>query len=204
MLLLVSGATATKKRHRKVGELIVPTAWSSPEALQLLPGRWAMDNGAFSGFDAAAFMRMLEAFYGFGGCRFVACPDVVADGFATLELWPFWSRVIRGVGLPPALVLQDGMNSDDIPWKQLAAVFVGGSTEWKLGPQAQTLIAYAQSRGLWVHMGRVNTERRIWDAARMGCDSFDGSGFSRWPDIRIPKGLQWADEAQQAQQVRLV
>lgn len=194
MILLVSGGTATKKRY-PVGELVVPGAGNAPDSLRLTPGRWAMDNGAYSGLDAAAFMRMLERFYGRPGCRFVTAPDAVADAHETLARWPFWARVIRGVGFVPALVGQDGMTVPDVPWPEVGALFIGGSTEWKLGPQAQTLIAYAKTRGLWVHMGRVNTQRRIWDAKRMGCDSFDGSGFSRWPDIRIPKGLAWADEA---------
>jgi hypothetical protein len=201
MLLLVSGATATKKRHR-VGELIVPGAGNAPDALHLQPGRWAMDNGAFSDFDAGAFVAMLEAFYGRTGCRFVSAPDRVGDAHQTAVQWPFWSKVIRGVGFPPALVAQDGLTVGDVPWSEIGALFIGGFTEWKLGPQAQTLISYAKTRGLWVHMGRVNTRRRIWDAARMGCDSFDGSGYSKWPDINIPKGLQWNAEA--LNQARLV
>src|SRR5689334_11333031 len=78
MILFVSGATKTAKRF-PVGELIVPGANSLPDTLKLEPGKWAMDNGAFSGFDAASFVRMLERFHGRHGCRFVAAPDVVAD-----------------------------------------------------------------------------------------------------------------------------
>ena len=204
MILLVSGATATVKRHRgRVGELIVPGAGNAPDSLQLTPGRWAMDNGAFSDFNPGAFVAMLETYHRYQGCRFVAAPDRVADAHLTLNQWPFWSRLIRGVGFVPALVAQDGLLPDMVPWAQLGALFIGGTTEWKLGPHAQTLISLAKARGLWVHMGRVNSQRRIWDAARMGCDSFDGSGFSRWPDIRMPKGLQWADEATQAAQISL-
>lgn len=195
MILFVSGATHTSRRHRRVGELIVPTAGNHPETLRLEPGRWAMDNGAFSGFDASAFITMLETFHGRQGCRFVVAPDVVADPHQTLHRWPFWSRLIRGVGFVPALAAQDGLTIPQVPWSDIGALFIGGTTEWKTGPSAAALIAFAKARGLWVHMGRVNTERRIWHAARLGCDSFDGSGFSRWPDIRIPKGLQWTDDA---------
>lgn len=195
MILFVSGATATTRRYRRTGDLIVPSAGNAASSLRLEPGRWAMDNGAYSGFDAGAFMAMLEGYQGYQGCRFVAAPDRVADAHQTLLQWPFWSRVIRGVGFVPALVLQDGMTVADVPWAELGAVFVGGSTDWKWGPLARTLVAYAKSRALWAHMGRANTQRAIWEAARIGCDSFDGSGFSRWPDIRIPKGLQWTEEA---------
>lgn len=189
MLLLVSGATVTVKRWQQVGELIVPAARSLPDSLRLAPGMWAMDNGAYSGFDVEAFVRMLETFHGRKGCRFVSCPDVVADAHATLTRWPFWSRLIRGVGFVPALVLQDGMTPADVPWQEIGAVFVGGSTEWKLGEQARTLCAYAKSRGLWVHVGRVNSRQRIAVAYRMGADSFDGGQYSMFPDRRIPEGV---------------
>lgn len=178
MILFVSGASATSRRYRRVGELILPSAGNAADSLRLDPGQWAMDNGSYSGFDADAFMGMLRAFYGRKGCRFVSAPDVVGDASETLKRWPFWSQVIRGVGFVPALVAQDGLQVGDVPWRELGALFIGGLTEWKLGSQAQTLVAYAKSRGLWVHMGRVNSMRRIWDATRIGCDSFDGTGFS--------------------------
>jgi hypothetical protein len=195
MILLVSGATVATRRYQ-VGELIVPAARNFPDQLKLVPGKWACDNGAYSGFDVRLFVEMLEWFYRRPGCRFVAAPDAVGDAHQTMSQWPFWARLIRGIGFPPALVAQDGLTVDDVPWTEIAALFIGGHTEWKLGEQARTLVAYAKSRGLWVHMGRVNTRRRIWDATRMGCDSYDGSGFSRWPDIQIPKGLRWASELQ--------
>jgi hypothetical protein len=188
MILFVSGATATAGRFR-VGELIVPGAGNAPDALRLEPGRWAMDNGAYAGFDPAAFVRMLERFHGRPGCRFVAAPDVVADAHQTLRQWPFWSRLIRGVGFVPALVGQDGMTVGDLPWPEMGALFIGGSTEWKLGPQAEMLIAYAKARGLWVHMGRVNSQQRIWEGARKGVDSWDGTKYSRFSERWLPEAV---------------
>jgi len=148
-----------------------------------------MDNGAYSGFDVTGFMAMLERFYRRPGCRFVAAPDVVADAHTTLGNWPFWSRVIRSTGFPPALVGQDGMTTKDIPWSEICALFIGGTTEWKLSDQAARLIGMAKARGLWVHMGRVNTHQRIRTAYARGCDSIDGSAFSKWPDTHIPGAL---------------
>lgn len=197
MLLLVSGATVTAKRYT-VGELIVPGAGNAPSSLKLDMGRWAMDNGAFSDFDEGDFMRMLERFHGQKGCRFVAAPDCVGDAHETLNRWPFWSRVIRGAGFVPALVAQDGMTVADVPWSEIGTLFIGGLTEWKLGPHAEQLIAYAKARGLWVHMGRVNSQMRIWEAHRKGCDSFDGTKYSRWGDRWIPEAaaLQAATASQ--------
>jgi hypothetical protein len=200
VILFVSGATATVRKWRQVGELINPAAGNSPDSLKLVPGRWAMDNYCYSGFDADAFVRMLERFYGRKGCRFVSAPDVVADAHQTLAQWPFWSRLIRGVGFVPALVAQDGLTVSDVPWKELSALFIGGSTEWKLGPQAQTLMAYAKTRGLWVHVGRVNSRKRIWHFGRLA-DSWDGGQYSMFPDIRIPEGV--ADAEALAQQMGL-
>lgn len=201
--MFVSGATATLRRFARCGELIVPSAGSRPDALRLRPGHWAMDNGAYSGFDACAFMDMLRAFMGRPGCRFVTAPDVVADAWATLELWPFWSQVIRGVGFVPALVAQDGLTVPDVPWTEVGALFIGGSTEWKLGPQARDLCSHARARGVWVHVGRVNSRARIETIAAMGAQSFDGSGWSRWPDTRIPMGLAWTDHANAQQRLVL-
>lgn len=195
MLLFVSGATTTVRRYPGIGELIVPAAKNDPESLRLVPGLWAMDNGAYSRFDATLFMEMLHAFHGRKGCRFVTAPDVVADAHETLKRWPFWSAVIRGAGFVPALVAQDGMLASEVPWPEIGALFVGGTTEWKLGARARTLMAYAKARGLWVHVGRVNTRSRIFEAMDAGADSCDGSGFSWFPDKRIPMGLRWIDEA---------
>jgi hypothetical protein len=197
VILLVSGATVTVRRHSSVGELIEPRGGHDPDCLKLIPGAWAMDNGGYSGFEAERFVAMLEKFHGRRGCRFVASPDVVADAHATLTRWPFWSAVIRGVGFPPALVLQDGMTAADVPWREVAAVFVGGSTEWKLGPVASNLVAIAKGRGLWVHYGRVNSAKRIWWIARNGADSFDGSRNSWFPDIKIPHSIASIDATTQ-------
>jgi hypothetical protein len=55
----------------------------------------------------------------------------------------------------------------------------------------------AKARGKLVHVGRVNSRKRIRRLAGWGCvDSIDGSGWSRWPDKKIPKGLAWIKEAE--------
>lgn len=79
MILLVSGATKYP-RGADVGHLIVPRQWNLADSLELQPCRWAMDNGAFSGFDEGAYVRMLERFAHVRGCLFAA-----ADGFAALR-----------------------------------------------------------------------------------------------------------------------
>lgn len=206
-MILVSGATATLKKwdDPRFGVLVVPGAGNNPEALPLRPGKWAMDNGAFSGLDAVAFINMLEryhpyqsyqTYHGYQGCLWVTAPDVVGDAAATLARWPFWSRLLRGIGYPPALVAQDGLTVDRVPWDELGALFIGGTTAWKLGRDARVLVAYAKARGIRTHMGRVNTRGRQREAARWGIDSIDGTSYSRFGDIQFAKGQRWMDEWQ--------
>lgn len=157
---------------------------------------WAADNAAFSGFDERKFMRMLDRIAGKPGCLWVASPDEVGHAAATLDMFERWEPIIRFHSLPVALVLQDGQEHLPVPWDRLDAVFVGGSTEWKLGEHARRLVAEAKARGKQAHCGRVNSRTRIRYAAGIGCDSCDGSGWSRFPDKRIPLGLKWISEAE--------
>lgn len=189
MIVLVSGATK-HPRSARVGHLIVPRAWAKPSSLDL-SCPWAMDNGAFSGFDEGAFVRMLEAYQGYQGCRFVCAPDVVADAASTLARWPFWCRLLRGLGWPPSFVAQDGLTASRVPWDDMAALFIGGSTHYKESAEVKGLCDEAKRRGLWVHWGRVNGRRRYALALKAGADSIDGTGFSIAPDINIPKAEEW-------------
>lgn len=152
-----------------------------------------MDNGAFSGFDEGAFVRMLERFAGVPGCLFVTAPDVVGDAAATLERWPFWSRLLRGLNLTPAFVAQDGLTADRVP-VNIGALFIGGTTDYKESRETRALCGYAKAKGLWVHWGRVNSKRRYELAAKAGADSVDGTSINIAPDINGPKYDQWADE----------
>lgn len=149
----------------------------------------AADNGCFSSWDEARFRRYLARLAG-RNIRFITAPDVVGDHAATSERWREWFPVIRTHGLPAAFVLQDGATVASIPWDECDAVFVGGTTAFKLGPVARSIIAEAKRRGKWVHMGRVNSRRRIQYASDVGCDSVDGSGF-----VRFLKHLPWGAAA---------
>jgi len=189
VIVLVSGATRFQ-RDAKVGHLIVPRAWAHPQTLDLTQP-WAMDNGAFSGFDEGAYLRMLERFAGIPGCLFVTAPDVVADAASTLARWPFWSQLLRGLGHRPAFVAQDGLTPERVPWDDLGALFIGGSTIYKESADARALCAYANAKGIWVHWGRVNGKRRYEMALKAGVDSIDGTGFSMYPDTNIPLVAEW-------------
>ncbi len=170
-----------------VGVLVVPGAWAKPESLDL-HRPWACDNGAFSGLDVAAFLRMLRRFQDFNSdCLFVTAPDVVGDAKATMTLFNEWEPFIHSLGYKVAFVGQDGLRIQDVPWKRCEAVFLGGSTEWKLGTVARDLAGYGKAYGKWVHMGRVNSARRMKYAIRIGCDSVDGKQWSAWSRLYLPK-----------------
>lgn len=200
MLLLVSGALVTLRRHAahpQLGRLIQPRERASVASVAGF--RWAADNAAFSGWDPDAFVAMLHRFRGVPGCLFVAAPDVVqivggeprGDAARTRDRYAQWRPLLAG--WPRAYVLQDGEDGSGVPWDDVAAVFVGGSTAYKLGPVARSIVGYAKARGKWAHMGRVNTQERWRYAAAIGCDSADGSGFSKYPDDMIGRWLRWTD-----------
>jgi hypothetical protein len=190
VIVLVSGATLTVTRLADsgiVGRLFTPA--DRQAARDCLP--WAADNGAFSGFDEKAFLKMLLRLKGMNGCRFVACPDVVGNWQATSDLFSHWHGTIAGAGFPVAYVAQDGLLPQFVPWSQCDALFIGGTTDFKLSDDAGDLAAEAKRRGKWLHMGRVNTLRRIKRAHAWGVDSIDGTRFSRFPDTALALALRW-------------
>lgn len=121
---------------------------------------FAIDNGAFAGFDAAAFIALLNRENTFRHlCRFVAVPDVVASARRTLEVFEHWRNRLSGWKL--ALVAQDGLEDLAIPWDAIDAIFIGGSTKWKLSTAAADVIRAGRAIGKWIHAGRVNTPARF-------------------------------------------
>jgi hypothetical protein len=181
VLLLVAKSSAQVRQLRaegfNVGRLLGPRD-RKPD-VEGLP--WAADNDAFNGFAEERYLRMIEAIKGAPGCLFVTAPDVVGDRDGTLELWQLWSPLIADRGLPPAYVLQDGEDGTTIPLSAKAA-FLGGTTEYKMGEQGWQAAQAARARGLSLHVGRVNTLRRIRHAQRLGADSIDGTKWSLFMD----------------------
>ncbi len=155
---------------------------------------WAMDNGCFTetypGDEAYLSLLRKHAPHA-DRCLFAAAPDVVGDAVATLERSGHMFAPIRALGYRAALVLQNGMESMALPWDDFDAVFVGGSTEWKLSLQAADLIREAKARGKFVHVGRVNSRTRYDRFAELGCDSADGTFLAFGPDTNAPKLRTW-------------
>jgi hypothetical protein len=205
---LVSGATETVRRyaetHRQtLGVLAVPKARNAPKSLEEIGLPIAADNGCFGGLDSQSFVEMLNSFREEKvALDWVAVPDVVCDADKTFVLWGQWERIVRAFGFVPAMVIQDGATRADVDMFSPPAVFIGGSTDYKLGEEARKITKMVRSQGKPVHMGRVNTFARIKYAVDIGCTSCDGSGFSKWPDTRIPLGLRWIDRAMKKKQTQ--
>lgn len=156
---------------------------------------WCADNGRFGkGWPGAdAWWAWLQSHAGDAeSCAFVTAPDVVADAAATLAESLPWLPQIRSLGYPAAFVAQDGSEAPGmVPWDDFDVLFIGGSTGWKLGAAARSLVAEAKGCGKRVHMGRVNSARRLRYAQAIGCDSVDGTFLTFGPDVNLPRLLGW-------------
>jgi hypothetical protein len=211
MLVLSAGALPTllKRWQPNLGRLVTPRDHARLYDTAQCGLPWAADNDALNGFNEQEYLEMLEVIacadpaqrLALQGCLFVAIPDdatmgpdgpiVSAEG--TLELFETWQPALAAAyDFPLALVLQDGQEGLPVPWRRISAIFVGGTTSWKIGPHAAELVAEARRRGKYVHMGRVNSARRAAYAGSIGCNSFDGTGASKFRNRRLPEYLSWA------------
>jgi hypothetical protein len=159
---------------------------------------WAADNGCFTkgeAFDLLDYYLWLnERRPASLSCLFATGPDVVGDAPAT------WCRsaetfdAIRTLGYRPALVGQDGLEDHSVSWDEHEAwdwLFLGGSTTWKLSEAARECTTRARSLGKSVHMGRVNSLKRLRIAEEWGVTSADGTYVAFAPDKNLPRLVEW-------------
>lgn len=142
-----------------------------------------IDNGAWTahqageGFDEAAFLGVVSLLG--EGAAFVVVPDIVCGGLDSLRLSESW--LPRLDHLPGRLLIpvQNGMVPADVSHLlgPRVGIFVGGDTEWKLSTMPRWGVL-ARERGAHMHVGRVNSARRIRLCALAGAHSFDGSSAS--------------------------
>ena len=151
---------------------------------------FAGDNDAFSeNFNPTTFRNWLTRLQPYAHrFRFITAPDVVGDAPATLQRFHKWQPIMHSHHLPIAFVLQDGITIDTVPWHHIDAVFVGGTTTWKLSPAPLRILEEAARRGLWRHIGRVNSIVR-YNHFRDFADSCDGTGITKYPNTYIHRLL---------------
>jgi hypothetical protein len=170
------------------------------EGLHGLP--YAVDNECFTNrFDPTHYQHALARIviaHTAGTCLFATAPDMVGNAKATLARLPEWSEIIRALGLPVALVGQDGLENERVPWTLLDALFIGGSTQWKLSQAAANLLREAKAQGKWTHIGRVNSVQR---ASRLieKPDSVDGTAWARHPVKYAQQWQRWVDSFKPSQ-----
>jgi hypothetical protein len=176
---------------------------------------WAADNGAYKRgadhrlFDFDKWAGWVESVAAstpaevLARCLFFTAPDAIDVDLTGREVtsWPVetlarartWLPWLRQLGLPTALVAQPGMVPSQVPWDLIDVVFLGGDTAWKIGAGAERVTAMAKSLGKRVHMGRVNSGKRLALAASWGVDTADGTYLRYGPTANLPNLLGWLD-----------
>lgn len=198
MIRYLSGAingTVLANPRLDLGLMIQPGMGNAVAPLAFWP--WAGDNGCFARGDAFDPGDWLEWAAGLRQyrqqCLFLVAPDVIQDAEATLRRSLPYLPTIRQLGFPAAFVSQNGCRSDLVPWEQFDVLFVGGDDAWKLGEPSWLLCREARERGKRVHVGRVNSMRRLTACAVSGVDSVDGTYLKFGPDVNWPRLMNWLD-----------
>jgi hypothetical protein len=176
-----------------LGLLLQPAKGNLP-----VPGvPFALDNGAFNRrtYDQDRWLDRLERLSPSADeCLFAVVPDTVADSVATLDWFGLFVDTVHYWGYRSAFVSQDGATAERVPWDLLDCLFVGGTTAWKFSEPSVALIREAKRRSKWVHIGRVNSLRRLMAAHAVGADSADGTHLAFQPSRYLPKLLGWLDQ----------
>lgn len=195
--------TGVARHRRHIGVQLYATLTASPDNLAAIhaasgriivgpdqldrraipPLAWAVDNGAWGAyragveFDAGKFRAALERWG--AGADWAVVPDIVGGGLASLHLSESWLARVLDASRLALVAVQDGMTPADVRplLGSRVGLFVGGTTVWKwthLGAWA----ALARESSCHLHVGRVNSARRIDVCRSFGVDSIDGTSLS--------------------------
>jgi hypothetical protein len=159
---------------------------------------FAIDNDCFNGgLDITAWVQTLALYWPYrNNCLFVNPEDVLADYQATLKKFYEWLPLLKALNYRVALVTQDGLTPDNVPWADIDALFIGGTDKHKLGQEAGQLIAVGKEKEKWIHIGRVNSPERILKFWR--ADSWDGKTIACEPrkSVQIGQTVRLVNEMQ--------
>ena len=157
----------------------------TPSCVRAEGFQYALDNGAWSAFcqktnwDDVLFEKALRKVG--ANADFVVVPDIVAGGLKSLDLSVQWLPKVLDETRLALIAVQDGMQEVDVQplLNERVGVFVGGSTDWKLDtiPLWSRL---AKRCGAYIHVGRVNSAKRIAVCQMHSIDSIDGTSASRF------------------------
>lgn len=146
-----------------------------------------MDNGRFTGtWTEKKWRAMLDFYPPEQRHKFVfsAVPNVPYDCAATLAEFSKYAPIVRDHGYLVALITQDGMTPEMVPWSEIDALFIGGSDKHKRGREGGQLIVAAKYYRKWLHIGRVNSGTTIINHFWMA-NSWDGLTLARKPSQQL-------------------
>ncbi|KAF2774868.1 hypothetical protein [Streptomyces sp. OM5714] len=198
MLYLATPSGADVRAAMQAGLLACMTTPAQGNVIP--PGAlYACDNGKFGkGWPGEqAWFAWLTATvnrYGRGRCLWAVAPDVPMEAAATLAESLPWLEPIRALGILAAFAAQDGSEHGLIPWDAIDVLFLADGTEGETSPAAHRLAVESRERRLAIHMGRVNSRRRLRIAQAFGCASCDGTYLAFGPDTNLPRLLAWMNE----------
>ena len=167
----------------RIGWLIGPGGWRQPPSWMPV----ALDNGAYGAWekqipwDENAWWKLLEEAMRCCLPIWAVVPDVVTDREATIASWHKWEPILRDEfpGLPLAMAVQDGMTPEDVP-AGVHTVFVGGSPQWKMRSLPMWTKTFPR-----VHVGKVNSKKKLWQCTEHGAVSCDGTGWTQGGEQRL-------------------
>lgn len=148
--------------------------------------KWIFENGRFTGkFREGKWIKQLKRYQEFSrNCVAIVVPDLPFDAQGTLEEFWRYQHIPKFYGYRIALVTQNGMTVQDIPWGEIDTLFIGGDDHHKRGLEAQQLALEAKRLGKWVHIGRCNSGTAMlkhWTWA----DSADGTTLAKHPTQQL-------------------
>ena len=156
---------------------------------------WAADNGCFSmgKWKEERWLSWLSRDHPRPGCLFATVPDVVGDHEGTMIRWRKYNNVVRDLRYPVAFVAQNGAMTNNIPWDELDCLFIGGDDWFKTAESTFKLAEHAREIGKWIHVGRVNSLKRLklW---RAWADSSDGTFLAFGPEKNAVRVRGWIDQ----------
>lgn len=190
MIMFATG-TGTRRnlaamRANEWGLLLTP---DRPELLQGF-SKIAIDNGAWGAYQrkkpwtSDKFCQLVEK-YGHKA-NWVVAPDIVCGGLDSLIQSLKWVSWLLDRCQLVLIAVQNGMTDADLRPHvgSRIGLFVGGDSKWK----EESLPMWgrlARESGCYLHVGRVNSARRIRLCAMSGVDSVDGTSGTRFA-VTIP------------------
>jgi hypothetical protein len=201
-LIFLTGATMDFQGMPDwIGHLCTPLSPKFSRTSQTIRP-YAIDNGCYASkvpFNLEKYLSFVSKLMAVANRPplFTAAPDIVGDHLGTWRLTEPVLPGLRSIGARPALVCQDGLTAEAVPWDAIDALFIGGTTRWKMGHEVVKICQEAKLRRTWIHVGRVNNSERIRHCHELlRADSIDGNAAAMnprriWEQIGWMKGLDY-------------